>query len=127
MINKLNKQVFKNGALELSKVLFLVLILVACNKEETQNVDPAVLAKQELIARGKTTYMANCIACHNLNPKLPGGTGPDVHGSSLELLEARVLRASYPPGYKPKRDTGVMPEFEDLKDEIPALHAFLNQ
>ena len=54
---------------------------------------------------------------------------PDVLGHVLlrarELLEARVLTTSYPPGYKPKRPTAVMPQFPFLKDEIPYLAAYL--
>jgi hypothetical protein len=32
----------------------------------------------------------------------------------------------YPDGYKPKRETALMPAFPELKNEIPAIHAFLN-
>jgi len=41
------------------------------------------------------------------------------------LLEARILRASYPPGYKPKRSTHVMPAQPAVEPEIPALAAYL--
>ena len=47
------------------------------------------------------------------------------YAQSLELVEGRVLRGEYPAGYKPKRDTKLMPPRTDLAAEIPALHAFL--
>jgi mono/diheme cytochrome c family protein len=85
--------------------------------------------KQEdpLAARGRGVYMANCIACHNPNPRKDGNVGPALQGSSEELLRARVLEMRYPPGYKPKRPTKLMPPQPHLAPEIGALHAFLNQ
>ena len=82
---------------------------------------------QSLSSRGKSVYMASCIACHNTNPKIPGNVGPEIWGSTLELLEARILRAEYPSGYKPKRGTKAMASLPHLKNEIAALHAFLNE
>lgn len=81
----------------------------------------------KLIDRGRMVYNTNCIACHNSNPKLAGSIGPDVAGSTLELLQARVTRAAYPEGYKPKRPSAAMPAMPYLKSDIPALQAFLNQ
>ena len=94
------------------------------NEPKVSNLSPE---QQALIEKGKTVYMTYCIVCHNMNPSLAGSTGPEVTGSSLELLEARIMRAEYPAGYKPKRDTKLMVEIEDLKADIPAIHAFLNQ
>ena len=42
-----------------------------------------------------------------------------------DLLEARVVHATYPPGYKPKRDSKVMPPRPDLVASIPDLAAYL--
>ena len=78
-----------------------------------------------LESRGKGVYMSNCIACHNPNPALAGSIGPAIAGSSLELVQARVLTRGYPPGYKPQRDTDMMPDFPQLKDDIPSIHAYL--
>ncbi len=76
--------------------------------------------------RGRRTYVANCTACHHPNPALDGTLGPAVAGSSRALLEARVLGGEYPPGYTPKRPgQGVMPKFEYLAEQIPALAAYL--
>jgi len=87
---------------------------------DAASVDLAALA-----ARGKVVYTTNCIACHHRDPSREGGLGPAVAGSSRELLEARVLRAEYPPGYSPKAETGLMIALPHLEDEIDALAAYL--
>jgi len=74
---------------------------------------------------GREVYMSTCIACHNPDPALNGPLGPPVKGSSRELLEARILRADYPSGYKPKRDTRQMVAFPHLAPHIDALAAYL--
>jgi mono/diheme cytochrome c family protein len=79
-----------------------------------------------LSSRGKSVYAGNCISCHNPNPKLAGTVGPEVFGSSIALLEARLLKGTYPEGYKPKRPGAGMPVFPHLASDIAALHAFLN-
>jgi mono/diheme cytochrome c family protein len=78
-----------------------------------------------LLKRGKAIYQSVCIACHNPNPKLDGSLGPAVFGSSLELLETRILRAEYPAGYKPKRRTKLMTALPQYKGEIPAIFEYL--
>lgn len=107
-------------------LIALALALAGChqNPPVESNLSPEQAA---LVEKGKTIYLTYCIACHHMNPRLVGSIGPDVHGSSLELLDARILRAEYPAGYKPKRGTKNMAPFEDLKPDIPAIHAFLNQ
>ena len=81
---------------------------------------------QDVYTRGKAVYQTNCTACHNGDPKKPGAVGPELAGSSRELIEARVLRAEYPPGYKPKRQTHLMVPLPQLKPEIDALAEYLN-
>ena len=76
-------------------------------------------------AKGRQVWLGQCVSCHNTEPGKDGPVGPAVRGSSAELLEARVLRASYPPGYKPKRPTKVMPARPDLAPSIPDLVAYL--
>ena len=106
--------------------LFLIalcaFILAACSKDPD---DSAKSGKKADAARGRAIYLANCVACHNNDPSRDGPIGPAIKGSSKELLEARVLSTSYPPGYKPKRPTKVMPQFPYLKNEIPHLAAYL--
>jgi mono/diheme cytochrome c family protein len=75
--------------------------------------------------RGRTVYNGQCTACHNFDPSQPGPVGPELKGAPRELLEAKVLRGSYPPGYKPKRPTSVMPPQPQVAGDIPALAAYL--
>ncbi|MBW2273383.1 MAG: c-type cytochrome [Deltaproteobacteria bacterium] len=84
-------------------------------------------SNEELAARGRAVYMGNCIACHNPDPKQVGALGPELAGSSSELLEARVLHARYPEGYTPKRDTTQMVALPHLENDIDALAVFLAQ
>ena len=87
----------------------------------------AKLSKKELVAKGKAVYEANCLACHNADPKQDGALGPSVSGSSAALLKARLIDATYPAKYKPKRDTKVMQpgQFKALEADIPALAGYL--
>ena len=78
-------------------------------------------------AKGKKIYLTFCIACHNLDPGKDGAVGPSNKGASRALVEARVLHAKYPKGYKPKRTTKLMPPMPHLKPNIDDLTAFLNQ
>lgn len=80
---------------------------------------------EELIEAGRSVYNANCIACHGIDPTRDGALGPAVAGSSVELLEARVLRGEYPPGYEPKRPSRVMVALPHLEPKIPELAAYL--
>ncbi len=107
------------------KILTLVLAIVwltGCSKESKDSSSSGADADAE---RGRAVYLANCVACHNNDPSRDGPIGPAIRGSSKELLESRVLSTAYPPGYKPKRPTKVMPQFPYLKDEIPHLAAYL--
>jgi hypothetical protein len=63
--------------------------------------------------------------CHNADPNKPGSQGPEIAGASRELLEARVMHATYPPGYKPKRNSHAMLPLPHLAGKIDDLTAFL--
>ena len=107
------------------KILALVLTIIwlaGCSKESK---DSSNSEKDADAKRGRAVYLANCVACHNNDPSKDGPIGPAIKGSSKELIESRVLSTSYPPNYKPKRPTKVMPQFPFLKDEIPYLAAYL--
>jgi len=99
-------------------VLILLPFLFSCAKEES-NLSP-------LQERGRLVYNTNCISCHNTDPSKPGSIGPEVAGSSLELLQARALHQTYPKHYKPKRETRLMPALPFVEKDLPALHAYLN-
>ena len=95
------------------------ILIGACSKSETPS--EAVSDRE----RGRAVYVANCVACHNNDPAKDGPIGPAIKGSSRELIEARVLRGSYPPNYKPKRQTKIMPQFPFLESEIAYVAAYL--
>ncbi len=99
--------------------LALLLAALACSGEQVPDPDPAV-------ARGLRTYQNVCIACHNADPSQDGTLGPGIAGASRELLEAKVLRGEYPPGYEPRRPgSATMPPFPYLEERIPDLVAYL--
>ncbi len=101
--------------------------VVACTKKSSESAGGGEVAAQLTPAeKGKKIYMANCIACHNVNPKQDGGIGPANWGSSLELLQAKVIENKYPEGYTPKRPSKAMAPLPHLKDNIADLHAYLN-
>lgn len=89
--------------------------------------DPRFAKLTGLAREGYLVYKRQCKVCHSMNASTDGPLGPPIAGSSIELLEARVLRLKYPPGYTPKRDTRAMfPALPHLAPSIPALHAFLD-
>ena len=75
--------------------------------------------------RGRHVYLSQCTSCHAIDPAQPGPVGPEVKGASRELLEAKVLRGTYPPAYRAKRPTAVMPPQPQLAGDIPALAEYL--
>ncbi len=105
-------------------VLLFFVALVGCKEQ------PPLSEQEALVQKGKGIYVSLCIACHNLNPRLPGALGPDLAGSSLELLQAKVLKSQYPTNYTPKigaKNAKVqMPAMPFLEKDILAIHAFLN-
>ena len=78
-------------------------------------------------AKGQEIYNTFCVACHGPDPAKDGPLGPSIAASSRELVEARILTATYPDGYTPKRDTAMMPPTPQYKDNIDDITAFLNQ
>lgn len=94
-------------------VLLCALFLSACAQDQSPS------------GRGKHVYLAQCTSCHNSDPSKAGPVGPAVKGSSAELLEAKLVRGSYPPGYTPKRDTVIMPPQPQFAPNVSDLAAFL--
>ncbi len=91
-------------------------LLAGCGQQAA--LDPAA-------ERGRQVYLAQCTACHATDPGQRGPVGPPVKGSSRELLEARVLRGGYPPGYTPKQNSRVMQPLPQLAGSIDDLAAYL--
>jgi mono/diheme cytochrome c family protein len=92
-----------------------VLLAAACGREQ---LGPEA-------ERGRQVYVSQCTACHAFDPAQPGPVGPEVKGATKDLLEAKLLRGSYPPGYTPKRPTSAMPPQPQVAPDIPALAAYL--
>lgn len=101
-------------------IAITILSAGACSKPGPQT------AESKAIATGRTLYAANCASCHNpTNPNLPGSVGPPIAGAPQDLIADRVLHRSYPPGYKPKRNTHLMKPMPWLAPNISDLAAFL--
>jgi mono/diheme cytochrome c family protein len=96
--------------------LVAAVALSACG--ESKPADP-------LAERGRQVYLSQCSQCHAPDPAQAGAVGPPVKGASRELLEVKILRGEYPPGYQPKRPTKVMPPMPALAPDISALTAYL--
>jgi mono/diheme cytochrome c family protein len=78
--------------------------------------------------RGRQIYVAQCGACHHpTDPGKPGSLAPEIKGAGRELIEARVVRGGYPPGYRPKRETKIMQPLPGLVSEVDSLAAFLRE
>ena len=78
------------------------------------------------IEKGRMVYFANCVSCHNNNPKKPGSIGPEVYGVSIDVLAQKIVFGKYPENYRPKRTSKIMPLMPHLNKEISNLHAFIN-
>lgn len=107
------------------RLLFIFVLTfssVACKKETEKN---RATENATLFAQGKVIYLTRCTACHNTDPKFAGSLGPEILGSSKELITLRVLEAKYPKGYKPKRNSNLMIPMPDLREDIEALYEYL--
>lgn len=100
-----------------------VLLVAACSPEA--GPPPGGAGAGGDPARGQQVYLARCTVCHGMDPARDGPVGPAIKGASRELLEARVLRGTYPPDYRPKRPTQVMQPMPDLEPTLPDLAAYL--
>ena len=118
--------------LRCSSFIFLGL-LAACS--QTSSPDPLDLAsrgpeERKLIEQGRGVYQTICTACHHSDPRKPGAIGPDISGSSLELIRSKVILGKYPEGVAPKKallnGMSQMPPMPTLEKDIPALHSYLN-
>ena len=117
-------------------ILILFLLLTSCDlnifKETDTDLEVVSEKNNETLTlasdpeKGKVVYYANCISCHNYNPKKPGSIGPQIYRSSKELLSNKINFGKYPKNYKPKMPTKIMPLLPHLDKEIANLHAFLN-
>ena len=69
--------------------LLLIMLISNCEKKniekENAKADQNKLTKTVAlttdIEKGRMVYFANCVSCHNNNPKKPGSIGPEVYGA----------------------------------------------
>ena len=114
----------------------LIMLFSSCEKksikQEEAESEPDqkklnnTIALTTYIEKGRMVYFANCVSCHNNNPKKPGSIGPEVYGASIDVLAQKIVFGKYPEDYKPKRTSKIMPLMPHLNKEILNLHAFIN-
>ena len=118
--------------------LFFVILLMAlvsnCEKKNLKQEEAEVdknnqknsVALTNDIEKGRMVYFANCVSCHNNNPKKPGSIGPVVYGVPIDVLTQKIVSGEYPENYRPKRTSKIMPLMPHLNSEISNLYAFIN-
>ena len=114
--------------------LLLIMLVSNCEKksieQEEKEADQKKLNNTVTlttdIERGRMVYFANCVSCHNKDPKKPGSIGPEVYGVSIDVLTQKIVSGKYPENYRPKRPSKIMPSMPHLNKEISNLHAFIN-
>ncbi len=98
----------------------LLLVSVRCTKA------PPAVPLSAAGERGRIAFATFCFPCHSpINPHRNGQLGPAVARSSKELLEAKVLSGTYPPGYQPKQAGAQMVPLPHVKAQLGDIEAFL--
>ena len=116
--------------------LLLIMLFSSCEKKSIKQEEAeSELDQKKLnntialttdIEKGRIVYFANCVSCHNNNPKKPGSIGPEVYGASIDVLAQKIVFGKYPENYSPKRTSKIMPLMPHLNKEISNLHTFIN-
>jgi mono/diheme cytochrome c family protein len=117
-------------------VALMLALATGCSGAEEQPATPArepaaapanapAAAAEADAGRGEEIYAKVCTTCHGADPSQDGTTGPAIAGASLELVEAKVLRGEYPPGYTPKRPSAAMPPLPYLNGDVANIAAYL--
>ena len=114
--------------------LLLIMLVPNCEKKSIEREEAEAdqkklnntIALANDIEKGRMVYFANCVSCHNNNPKKPGSIGPEVYGVSINVLTQKIVSGKYPVNYIPKRKSKIMPLMPYLNKKISNLHAFIN-
>lgn len=97
--------------------------------ELTKETGVHVSADQATLDKGKSLYMKNCLQCHNRDPNKKGPIGPEIVDAPLEVMTSKIMTSNYPNplphGFVPKRKSHAMRAIPKLKDDIPAIHAWV--
>ena len=112
--------------------LLLVMLVSNCEKKSIEQEEAEAdqkklnntVALTTDIEKGRMVYFANCVSCHNNNPKKPGSIGPEVYGVSIDVITKKIVSGKYPENYRPKRPSKIMPSMPHLNKEISNLYAF---
>lgn len=99
----------------------MLLFFAGCTKSIEPERVMTPLEKQ-----GQLVYVTNCLSCHNSDPTKPGSLGPDIAGTSIEILTIKIKGLPFPSTYVPKRTTHMMPALPFVEKDIPAIHAYLS-
>ena len=114
--------------------LLMIMFVSNCEKKSIEQEEATANPKKITntvaltinIEKGRMGYFANCVSCHNNNPKKAGSIGPEVYGVSIDVLTQKIVSGKYPENYIPKRTSKIMPSMPHLNKEISNLHAFIN-
>ena len=99
--------------------LLVAALGLACSQESSDGASQASAAQ-----RGQQIYGNVCIACHNARSDPARlARARRWRAPRSALLEAKLLRGEYPPGYTPSRPGQTMPRFDYLRDHIGDLAA----
>lgn len=115
----------------LGSLLFssIVLATTALPAKKPVVAKPLVVADAATIEKGRKIYVANCLRCHNKDPNIKGSIGPEVTDAPLEVMTSKVMTGKYPDplptGFVPKRKSRAMQAIPKLKDDIPAIWAYV--
>lgn len=89
----------------------------------------SAFAQNAEIEKGQRLYRANCLQCHNRDPNLKGAIGPEVVDAPLEVMTSKIMTSHYPnplpKGFVPKRKSHAMRAIPKLKNDIPAIWAYV--
>ena len=93
------------------------------------DVKPLSSVDASALARGAKVYKANCVRCHNADPNLKGNLGPEQVDAPFEVVVSKIMTGKYPDplpkGFIPKRKSRAMQPLPKLKNDIPALWAYV--
>ena len=89
----------------------------------------SVVLADAVTDKGRRLYLSNCISCHNKDPNLKGAIGPEIVDAPVEVMTSKILTGVYPNplpvGFVPKRKTKLMRKIPQLKNDIPAIYAWV--